>query len=348
MSLKHKLKLAAREGVARVLFHSGLHALLDRLMPRRLVILAGHCVSAPSNASLPKDMKIAQGDLELILSWFAARYEVVTVGAGVRKLSERGRRSLFALSMDDGYRDNRTHLLPLLQRLKLGATIYLESRPLDERRLTWTHKFFWTLDRIGAERFVAEYLACAEDAHTRTELGLQRATYHLKRVLKYQAPVTERTRIVDELFALHGGDERALCEELYLDWDDVRELARCGVELGGHTLTHEILARLDRDGAQAEIAGSKRALEAGLGAPIESFAYPFGRRWDYDHNSVDAARAAGFASATNTHAGTNNPHSDRYQLRRVMIDADAQLHLLVAEACGGFDLLRKLGLELGE
>jgi len=32
----------------------------------------------------------------------------------------------------------------------------------------------------------------------------------------------------------------------------------------------------------------------------------------------------------------------------VAIDEDARLHLLVAEACGGFDLLRKLGLEWSE
>jgi hypothetical protein len=36
------------------------------------------------------------------------------------------------------------------------------------------------------------------------------------------------------------------------------------------------------------------------------------------------------------------------ELRRIMIDEDARLHLIVAEACGGFELLRRAGLDLSE
>ena len=80
--MKHRLKLILRASWARLLFHTGLHALVDRLMPRRLTILAGHCVTAPSNARLPRDMKIEGAKLGRILSWFSRRYEVTTAGLG--------------------------------------------------------------------------------------------------------------------------------------------------------------------------------------------------------------------------------------------------------------------------
>ena len=86
----------------------------------------------------------------------------------------------------------------------------------------------------------------------------------------------------------------------------------------------------------------------GLGVECASFAYPFGRRWDYDARSKAAARDAGFATATTTHAGVNRKGSDPYELKRVMIDEDAELHLIATEACGGFELLRRLGIDLGE
>jgi hypothetical protein len=35
-------------------------------------------------------------------------------------------------------------------------------------------------------------------------------------------------------------------------------------------------------------------------------------------------------------------------LKRLMIDEDTQLHFLVTEACGGFDLLRRFGVDLSE
>ena len=40
-SLKHQLKGTLREVYARVLYHTGLHALVDRLQPRRMTILFG-------------------------------------------------------------------------------------------------------------------------------------------------------------------------------------------------------------------------------------------------------------------------------------------------------------------
>ena len=46
--------------------------------------------------------------------------------------------------------------------------------------------------------------------------------------------------------------------------------------------------------------------------------------------------------------GTNDARTDPYQLKRLMIDETSQLHLLAAEACGGFDLLRRIGIDLSE
>lgn len=358
MSLKHKLKLGLRETYARILFHSGLHAVANRLMPRRLVILAGHCVKPergewPAGQHLSPDMWIGEAQLERIVSWFKPRYDVVSIGDGVARLSGGGK-SLLALSFDDGYRDNARVLGPLVERQKVGATVFLESRPLDERRVNWSHKYFWLLAKLGPETLVEHYGAFSGDTRTFLTLnqmiaeGRGNERYHLKRILKYEAPPDERDRVLDLAFAAAGGDESKLCEELYMDWNEARELAARGVELGGHTVTHAILSKVPPDVQRSEIADGARSLERGLGKKPITFAYPWGRRWDYDETSRTAARDAGFSCAVNMHAGVNRSDTPRYDLRRVAIDGDAKLHLLVAEACGGFELLRKLGLDLAE
>lgn len=353
MSLKHRLKIVLRETWSRALYHTGAWRVVDRMMPRRLTILAGHCVSAPSNARLPRDMKIAPAKLERLLRVLGQRFELARMDRAWERLQTPSGRSLVALTMDDGYKDNRTHLVALLASVGAGATVYLETAPLERRSVNWSHKFFWVLEKLGAQRFVERYSALAQDGRTRALLQelvkSSRATsYHLKRVLKYEAPAAERTRVVDALFTECGGDERALCDELYMNWDDVQALARAGVELGGHTVNHEILSRLDTPGAQREVAECRATLAQHLGAPSASFAYPFGRRWDYDARSKESVRAAGFTTATTTHAGTNSRASDAFELKRVMIDEDAQVHRIVTEACGGFDLLRRVGIDLSE
>lgn len=359
MSLKHKLKLGLREAYARLLFHTGLHALVNALMPRRLVILAGHCVKPergewPAGQHLSPDMWIGEAQLEAIVRWFQPRYEVGSIGAGVAQLDARAKRSFLALSFDDGYRDNARVLGPLVERNGIGATVFLESRPLDERRVNWSHKYFWLLAKLGPEALVERYGAHSGPTHTFLALNQMIAEsrgnerYQLKRILKYDAPPDERDRALDGAFAEAGGDERRLCEDLYMNWDEARELAARGVELGGHTVTHAILSKVPGEVQRREIEQGAQSLARGLGKAPTTFAYPWGRRWDYDETSRSAARAAGFACAVNMHAGINRGGTPRYDLHRVAIDGSAKLHLLVAEACGGFELLRKLGLELGE
>ncbi len=76
--------------------------------------------------------------------------------------------------------------------------------------------------------------------------------------------------------------------------DELRELAAGGVEIGAHTVTHPDMSQLGRDACLDEMVRSKQALEALLGAPVETFAYPYCR---YGPEAVDAARAAGFTAA---------------------------------------------------
>jgi peptidoglycan/xylan/chitin deacetylase (PgdA/CDA1 family) len=358
--VKHRLKLLLRDLYARLLFHTGLHALVDRLAPRRLTILFGHCVDAPEvNGGLPADMKIRAASLARILGWLKRRYRVVTIDEGLRSLADgNASGSLVALSMDDGYKDNATHLLPLLAEVGVPATIFLETRPLDERRLNWSHLYFWLLDgRLDAETFARGYLERSEDPAALE--GLRRAleegaapdrlAYRVKRVLKYEADEADRDRVVSEIFHAHGGDERALCDAIWMTWDEVRRLRDAGWELGAHTAGHAILSRLDVERARDEVERAASSMERELGTRGATFAYPFGRRWDYDEGSREVVRAAGYRQAVMTHAGTNTramlPSLD---LRRIAIDDGTRLHLLCAEACGGFELLRRLGVDLSE
>ena len=350
---KHELKLWMRRTYARVLFHTGLHAVVNRLMPRRLTILFGHCVEdAAVNGFLPPDLKIREERLERILRWFSRRYDMVTISEGLARLKEGGGRSLVALSMDDGYRDNHTRLPAVLERTGARATVFLETGPLDGAGVNWSHKFFWLLSEgLAIDVIARRYQERTGDEATRERLRrvLEEGgdlVYQVKRALKYDADPDDRDQVLASLFTEAGGDEEALRRALYLGWEDARALAAAGVELGGHTVSHHVLATLPAARQAAEISACTTAIERGAGVRPTVFAYPFGRRWDYDSESLSAVRAVGYASAVNTHAGTNARGG--LELRRLPIDDDADLALLVAESCGGFDLLRRVGIDLSE
>jgi peptidoglycan/xylan/chitin deacetylase (PgdA/CDA1 family) len=98
----------------------------------------------------------------------------------------------------------------------------------------------------------------------------------------------------------------------------VARMLRDGWELGAHSLSHADLTEVDPEQLEAEVGGSRFALQRMFpGAPVESFAYPYGR---FDAAVVAAVRAAGFADATTTRRGAASPADGRYRLDRIVVN----------------------------
>ena len=79
----------------------------------------------------------------------------------------------------------------------------------------------------------------------------------------------------------------------YMSADQIRAVDAAGWEIGSHSLSHaDLTARPERQ--KDEIVESRRQLEALLGIPILSFAYPFGA---YDSASLHYVHQAGYVAA---------------------------------------------------
>jgi peptidoglycan/xylan/chitin deacetylase (PgdA/CDA1 family) len=79
-----------------------------------------------------------------------------------------------------------------------------------------------------------------------------------------------------------------------LRWDEIRELAAAGWEIGSHTRTHPRLTQLGDEELAEELRGSRERCEAELDRPVPTLAYPYG---DVDARVADAAGEAGYTAA---------------------------------------------------
>ncbi len=83
-----------------------------------------HTISTPE-VRLPSDIDISPQRFEEHLQWLAKRRErVVTLRD---TLSEPKRTNLIAITFDDGYRDNLTVALPLLEKYDLPMTLFMTA-----------------------------------------------------------------------------------------------------------------------------------------------------------------------------------------------------------------------------
>ena len=108
-------------------------------------------------------------------------------------------------------------------------------------------------------------------------------------------------------------------EEAFINWDEIRLMAKNGISFGSHGKSHAILTRLDKTEIEKETLESKARIEEMLGEPIISFSYPNG---DYSGDVMDIVRNSGYRAAFSTESGTHSVDDNPYRIRRINIHGD--------------------------
>ncbi|WP_330177907.1 polysaccharide deacetylase family protein [Streptomyces sp. NBC_01498] len=139
-------------------------------------------------------------------------------------------------------------------------------------------------------------------------------------VHRYALPVLARHGFAATLFVatgwLRGPYDRGGALDTMLDWDQVRQLAYAGVEIGGHSHTHPQLDQLGDSRLRHEAARCREIVADELGGAPASFAYPYG----YSTRRVRrAVREAGFAQSLAVGNALARRSQGPYALERVTV-----------------------------
>jgi peptidoglycan/xylan/chitin deacetylase (PgdA/CDA1 family) len=249
-------------------------------------------------------------------------------------------RNAVAITFDDGYADNLAQAKPLLERYAIPATVFVTAGHVGCGR-----EFWWDdLERIFFQPAVLPKTLCldingttlqcdlgratAYDAHAYQSWNVELAENPIPRHALYRSvcqllrPLPEdiRRETLESLVAWAGVERGGRKSHLPITRAELAELDEGEiVEVGAHTLTHARLSSLPVAAQHEEIQGSKTALEEILRHPIETFAYPFGSRFDFNSETVAAVREAGFKLACANFPGMVWRQSDRFQLPRLLV-----------------------------
>ncbi|WP_406434087.1 polysaccharide deacetylase family protein [Streptomyces sp. NBC_00631] len=139
-------------------------------------------------------------------------------------------------------------------------------------------------------------------------------------VHRHALPVLAKHGFASTLFVstgwIRGAYDTGGGLDAMLDWDQVRELAGIGCEIGGHSHTHPELDQLDDDRLRTELVRSREIVTDELGTAPASFAYPYG----YSSRRVrQAVRAAGYAQALAVGNGLAHRRQGPFALQRITV-----------------------------
>lgn len=277
----------------------------------RLSILIFHRVLPETDPLFPGEATIETFDAQMSL--LKSVFNILPLPEAVARLKAGSLPArAAAITFDDGYVDNVTHALPILQKHGLHATFFIATSYLNG-------------GRMFNDTVIESIRQCSLDTLDLNELGLglhPLGTAAEKAVaigtilpqVKY-LPLDAREEIVADIARRAGAD--TLPDDLMMTTAQLRHLHAAGMEIGGHTHRHPILAGLTPDETRAEIEAGKIWLENTLGNHVRLFAYPNGKPGtDYLHEQAGIVRELGFDAAVSTQRGISTIMSDLHQLAR--------------------------------
>ncbi|MFO1300354.1 MAG: polysaccharide deacetylase family protein [Burkholderiaceae bacterium] len=275
----------------------------------RLSVFYFHRALAEPDPLLPFEPDARMFDR--MLGWIGAQFRVLDPMEACDRLFDGTLPSRPAVvTFDDGYRDNFTVALPILQRHGMKAAFFVATGFLEggamfnDRVIEAVRHCSGASLRLpggGAE------LMLGNDARRRDAIDrILAAIKHL--------PPDERLRRVLELERAAGVDATT---GTMMRPDDVTALHRAGMRVGGHTRTHPILLKLDDAAAEREIRGGLDDLAAIIGERPQLFAYPNGKPGgDFDQRHAAMVERAGARYAFTTQPGAAVRSSGRFLLPR--------------------------------
>ena len=187
-------------------------------------------------------------------------------------------------------------------------------RRIENGEVPWYDRLFLQLQRASSQMV----LTIDDTVHMSMSAFASRVDAASSLVMYLRTlPDKERRSFCERLDQIIPLPPKDLCGWM-MNWDQIREMSKAGIDFGCHTMTHPVLSRLTADAVQREVAESKSMVENRLDLDVHDFAFPFGKPKDCGSIGGNTLSNLGLGSAMTTIVGINESGDDRFRLRRVV------------------------------
>lgn len=263
------------------------------------------------------------------------RFNIVPLKEAVDALAAgKLQRRTVAITFDDGYMNNVTTALPILERYGFPATVFVVSGRIGSRKGLWPSRIIAALSaserlqiRVGSQR----YKLGSHENRVRTSRKLQAwVKAEFGDDPNAAAEIIERACGTTVNPAFDAESDFAMMPE-----SEIRRTAAKGlIEFGAHSVTHPILSKLADANVDAEIRDSVARVEEVSGRPCRLFAYPNGSLDDFDDRAIAALKTTGVEASVTTVPARNLADADPFRLSRWDVGSDISLARFAATVSG--------------
>lgn len=271
-------------------------------------------------------------DFRAQLDYFGQHYGFVGRGEWDRALASGSSASLqgkVLLTFDDGLACSYKYVYPEIKKRGLWGMFFVPSGPYQTGSLLNVHKIHLICASIPAAKLDTliqdvvreEYIPFQKrDAFRQETYRSQRDQEQIlrfKRTFNYYVDEAWRADLLEKI-----GQTAGICfpdQEYYIPPDKLQEMDREGMIIGGHSMNHLVMSKLDVSQQRTELEQSLEFLNSlGISSP-PSYCHPYGGPHTYTQETLDLLDELGFAYAFDVRSQevtVNDWRSHRFALPR--------------------------------
>lgn len=284
------------------------------------IILAYHRVSL-SNSSNPflKDMIVAHDVFERQMQYIKENYKVISIDEIDNYFSEskNHNKNAAVVTFDDGYEDNYKYAFPILKRYSIPAIIYVPTLFINGVASLWWDDLACLFEKTKKKKIRMVYKKEWYNFSLKSDACKKKTFYHLSNILKYsnKHEIDDLLNYLSNLLEVHNADKPSY----FLSWKQIEEMSKYNILFGAHTHSHSNVVLLDKKKLNEEIIKPKQIIEQHINKKVKWFSYPYGEKGDFNKESIDVLRKAGYTNSVTMLQGFVNKKDDLFMMRRIGI-----------------------------
>lgn len=305
----------------------------DRHMDK-LEIVMYHYVREIKNSRYANIKGLEYNQFKEQIQYFSKYYHVITMEQLISyyQNGEKLPENALLLTFDDGYLDAYTYVLPVLKENHMQGSFFVPGKVFMEHSLLDVNKIHYLLASVPIEQICIELKSQLEMYRGKDwsypsieELWKQYAianrfdnkeTIFVKRILQVALPEDLRKLICNNLFCEYMDvSEETLACELYLNYDQMKEMKREGMFFGIHGYDHYWMNQLSKEKLSADIDHALNCMEGLVDRNAWVINYPYG---SYSENVISVCKEKGSILGLSTDVRVADlDNDDRYKLPRM-------------------------------
>lgn len=314
--------MSIKQVIKKALFHLGILAVIRRVCPRKeLAVLRYHAVCDKDCTYATPTITVTPEGFRNQIRYLSKNYTILDLDKAVSMV--RSGKPLppnaLAITFDDGYADNFA-AYKILRIYGATATFFITTNCIDDKEVFWVSEVYHLVWETHCESLTLSIQDTDVVFPLFNKDQKKAAISKITRMIK-SCTIPERESIREAIRSqLHDVSPLFNGRPLMLNGEQITEMIREGMKVGGHTLTHCNLPSAGCDAAREEITQCRADLERIFNTRVTTFAYPNGGANAYFNEDIKRlVREASYESAWTSKHGYVDEKTDWWQSPRLAV-----------------------------